>query len=133
MDIDQIRETQRTLIRTARNESKKLVLITETNRSRRISHQAVFGQGSGSHQKKTPQYAATVGCGPRVTAMPDHDSGKPNIIDNLICKPPKGHVFIVMAAQDSHYDLFMRTLLKRGLDMGLRVLQVVTEARNRGL
>jgi archaellum biogenesis ATPase FlaH len=63
--------------------------------------------------------------------MPDHDSGKPSIIDNLICKPPKGYVFIVMAAQDSHYDLFMRTLLKRGLDMGLRVLQVVTEARNR--
>lgn len=66
-----------------------------------------------------------------MTAVLDHDPEKPSIIDNLICKPPKGYVFIIMAAQDTHYDLFMRTLLKHGLNLGLRVLQVVTEARNR--
>ncbi|RDE17756.1 MAG: hypothetical protein C4K49_01275 [Candidatus Thorarchaeota archaeon] len=62
-----------------------------------------------------------------------HDTGRGNIIDNLVSRPPKGYVFLIMAAQDSHYDLFMLTLLKRARDMGLKVLQVVTEARNRAI
>jgi len=69
-----------------------------------------------------------------VAAEPDrHDTGRGNIIDNLITKPPKGYVFLIMAAQDSHYDLFMLTLLKRAREMGMKVLQVITEARNRAI
>jgi hypothetical protein len=58
---------------------------------------------------------------------------KYSIIDNLLTKPPKGYVFLVMASQDSHYDLFMLTLIRRALEMGLSTLEVVTEARNRSL
>ncbi len=40
---------------------------------------------------------------------------------------------MVTATQDSHYDLFMLTLLRQALHDGLRTLQVITEARNRDL
>ena len=56
-----------------------------------------------------------------------------SIVDNLLTRPPKGYVFLVMASQDSHYDLFMLTLIRRALEMGLSTLEVVTEARNRSL
>ena len=56
-----------------------------------------------------------------------------SIVDNLLTKPPPGYVFLVMASQDSHYDLFMLTLIRRALEMGLSTLEVVTEARNRSL
>jgi len=56
-----------------------------------------------------------------------------SIVDNLLTKPPKGYVFLVMASQDSHYDLFMLTLIRRALEIGLSTLEVVTEARNRSL
>lgn len=59
-----------------------------------------------------------------------HD-GRGNIIDSLLTKPPKGYVFLVLAAQDSHYDLFMLTLIKRAIELKLKTLEVVTEARNR--
>ncbi|MGY5875245.1 MAG: hypothetical protein RTU30_05825 [Candidatus Thorarchaeota archaeon] len=54
-----------------------------------------------------------------------------NIIDSLLTKPPRGYVFLVQAAQDSHYDLFMMTIIRRAIEIGLTVLEVVTEARNR--
>lgn len=38
-----------------------------------------------------------------------------------------------MASQDSHYDLFMLTLIRRAIELGLSTLEVVTEARNRSL
>ncbi|MHA1943725.1 MAG: hypothetical protein ACW96M_04950 [Candidatus Thorarchaeota archaeon] len=56
-----------------------------------------------------------------------------SIVDNLLTRPPSGYVFLVMASQDSHYDLFMLTLIRRALEMGLSTLEVVTEARNRSL
>ncbi|MGQ4911363.1 MAG: hypothetical protein ACP6KW_04260 [Candidatus Thorarchaeota archaeon] len=56
-----------------------------------------------------------------------------DIVDGLLTKSPSGYVFLVMASQDSHYDLFMLTLIKRALDLGLKTLEVVTEARNRSL
>ncbi|MHA2078191.1 MAG: hypothetical protein ACXAB0_08625 [Candidatus Thorarchaeota archaeon] len=56
-----------------------------------------------------------------------------SIVDNLLTRPPNGYVFLVMASQDSHYDLFMLTLIRRALEMGLSTLEVVTEARNRSL
>ncbi len=56
-----------------------------------------------------------------------------SIVDNLLTRPPNGYVFLVMASQDSHYDLFMLTLIRRALEMGLNILEVVTEARNRSL
>jgi hypothetical protein len=56
-----------------------------------------------------------------------------SIVDNLLTRPPNGYVFLVMASQDSHYDLFMLTLIRRALEMGLNTLEVVTEARNRSL
>ena len=56
-----------------------------------------------------------------------------SIVDNLLTRPPTGYVFLVMASQDSHYDLFMLTLIRRALEMGLNTLEVVTEARNRAL
>jgi len=56
-----------------------------------------------------------------------------NIIDSLLTKPPQGYVFLVMASQDTHYDLFMTTIIKQSMEVGLTVLEVVTEARNREL
>lgn len=56
-----------------------------------------------------------------------------NIIDDLLTKPPPGYVFIVLASQDSHYDLFMLTLIRRALELNSSTLEVVTEARNRAL
>ena len=64
---------------------------------------------------------------------PDHNGSMYSIVDNLLTRPPKGYVFLVMASQDSHYDLFMLTLIRRALEMGLSTLEVVTEARNRSL
>ena len=63
----------------------------------------------------------------------DPIGSKYSIVDNLLTRPPKGYVFLVMASQDSHYDLFMLTLIRRALEMGLSTLEVVTEARNRSL
>ena len=57
----------------------------------------------------------------------------PDVIHRLLTHPPRGYVFIVKATQDSHYDLFMLTLLRQALSERLRTLQVVTEARNREL
>ena len=54
-----------------------------------------------------------------------------SIIDSLLTRPPHGYVFLVMASQDSHYDLFMLTIIKRALAIEQKTLQVVTEARNR--
>ncbi len=56
-----------------------------------------------------------------------------NIVDGLLTRPPAGYVFIVMASQDSHYDLFMLTLVRRALELKMKTLEVVTEARNRSL
>jgi hypothetical protein len=56
-----------------------------------------------------------------------------NVIDGLLTKPPEGYVFLIMASQDTHYDLFMSTLIKRAIEIGLSVLEVITEARNREL
>ncbi len=56
-----------------------------------------------------------------------------NIIDSLISKPPQGYVFLVMASQDSHFDLFMLTLVQKALELGMMTLEVITEARNRSL
>jgi hypothetical protein len=56
-----------------------------------------------------------------------------NVIDGILLKPPPGYVFLVMASQDSHYDLFMLTLIRRALELKLKTLEVVTEARNRKL
>ena len=68
--------------------------------------------------------------------MAEEPSGKGsdgNIIDNLLTKPPPGYVFIVLASQDSHYDLFMLTLIRRALELKMSTLEVVIEARNRSL
>ncbi len=56
-----------------------------------------------------------------------------NIIEHLLTKPPPGYVFLVIASQDSHYDLFMLTLIRKAIERGLSTLEVVTEARNRSL
>ena len=56
-----------------------------------------------------------------------------NIIEDLLTRPPPGYVFLVIASQDSHYDLFMLTLIRKALERGLSTLEVVTEARNRTL
>ncbi|TFG29870.1 hypothetical protein EU527_15225 [Candidatus Thorarchaeota archaeon] len=55
------------------------------------------------------------------------------IIDHLLTKPPPGYVFLVLVSQDSHYDLFMLTLIRKAIELGLSTLEVVTEARNRSL
>jgi len=68
--------------------------------------------------------------------MAQDSSGKgteSSIIDNLLTKPPPGYVFLVIASQDSHYDLFMLTLIRKALELKLSTLEVVTEARNRAL
>jgi len=70
------------------------------------------------------------------TNMAQDSSGKgteSSIIDNLLTKPPPGYVFLVIASQDSHYDLFMLTLIRKALELKLSTLEVVTEARNRAL
>ncbi len=56
---------------------------------------------------------------------------KSNIIHRLLNDPPKGYVFLVTATQDSHYDLFMLTLLRQAIKEERSTLEVVTEARNR--
>jgi hypothetical protein len=61
------------------------------------------------------------------------NGSKFSIVDSLLTKPPKGYVFLIMASQDSHYDLFMLTLIRRAIEMGFTTLEVVTEARNRSL
>ncbi len=60
-------------------------------------------------------------------------SPKGSIVDSLLSRPPPGYVFVVTATQDSHYDLFMLTLIRKAMARGMRVLNVVTEARNRRL
>jgi hypothetical protein len=55
------------------------------------------------------------------------------IIEDLLIKPPPGYVFVVSAAQDSHYDLFMLTLIRKAIELGMNTLEVVTDARNREL
>ncbi len=55
----------------------------------------------------------------------------PNVLDSLLVKPPRGYVFLVMAAQESHYDLFMTTLARKAVAHNMKTLNVVTEARNR--
>ncbi|MHA1930313.1 MAG: hypothetical protein ACTSV2_17210 [Candidatus Thorarchaeota archaeon] len=56
-----------------------------------------------------------------------------NIIDAIITKPPSGYVYVVMASQESHYDLFMLTIVRRAIELQLRTLEIITEARNRSL
>jgi hypothetical protein len=56
-----------------------------------------------------------------------------NILDNILLKPPRGYVFLVSASQESHYDLFMLTLIRRALHLEMPTLNVITEARNRSL
>lgn len=60
-----------------------------------------------------------------------HGERKSDIIQRLLMTPPRGYVFLVTASQDSHYDLFMMTLLKQAVKENLTTLEVVTEARNR--
>jgi hypothetical protein len=55
----------------------------------------------------------------------------PSIVDSLLNRPPRGYVYLVMAAQESHYDLFMKTIIKKAIENGLKTLNVITEARNR--
>ena len=59
--------------------------------------------------------------------------GKHDIIDRLLNMPPRGYVFLVTATQDSHYDLFMLTLIREALSQSLSTLQIITEARNRAV
>ena len=56
-----------------------------------------------------------------------------NVVDSLLTKLPPGYVFLVMASQDSHYDLFMLTLIRRAIELKKKTLEVVTEARNRSM
>jgi hypothetical protein len=42
-----------------------------------------------------------------MTGEPLGTGSQSNIIDSILLKPPPGYVFLVMASQDSHYDLFM--------------------------
>lgn len=68
--------------------------------------------------------------------MAEEPSGRgsdSSIIENLLTKPPPGYVFLVIASQDSHYDLFMLSLIRKALELKLSTLEVVTEARNRAL
>ncbi|NWF96953.1 MAG: hypothetical protein HXY34_12495 [Candidatus Thorarchaeota archaeon] len=55
------------------------------------------------------------------------------LIDTLLTRPPPGYVFVVMVSQDSHFDLFMHTIVRRSIELGMKTLQVVTEARNRSI
>ncbi|MBN2231017.1 MAG: hypothetical protein JW779_15635 [Candidatus Thorarchaeota archaeon] len=64
---------------------------------------------------------------------PTKSGSQYSIVDSLLTKPPPGYVFLVMASQDSHYDLFMLTLIRRAIELKLKTLEVVTEARNRSL
>ncbi|MFW9921017.1 MAG: hypothetical protein ACFFED_15560 [Candidatus Thorarchaeota archaeon] len=57
----------------------------------------------------------------------------PSIVENLLKKPPKGYVYLVMASQESHYDLFMTTVVRSAIENNMKTLNVVTEARNRQL
>ncbi|MDF1541236.1 MAG: hypothetical protein P1Q69_20225 [Candidatus Thorarchaeota archaeon] len=61
----------------------------------------------------------------------NNNQNHPNIIDSLLTKPPQGYVFLVMASQESHYDLFMTTIARKAENHKLKTLNVVTEARNR--
>ncbi len=54
-----------------------------------------------------------------------------DLIHRLLTEPPRGYVFLIIASQDSYYDLFMLTLLKEAITEELPTLEVVTEARNR--
>lgn len=64
-------------------------------------------------------------------SIPQEEDPKHQIMDFILTKPPPGYTFLVMASQDSHYDLFMLSLLKRALELGMTTLEVITEARNR--
>ncbi len=68
-----------------------------------------------------------------MTRDPSGKGSDSSIIHNLLTKPPPGYVFLVIASQDSHYDLFMLTLIRKALELKLSTLEVVTEARNRAL
>lgn len=71
-----------------------------------------------------------------ISRMAEEPCGKGSygsIIDDLLTRPPPGYVFIVLASQDSHYDLFMLTLIRRALELKMSTLEVVTEARNRSI
>ena len=68
-----------------------------------------------------------------MTGEPVNNSLAPSIVDNLLSKPPQGYVYIIMASQESHYDLFMTTVIHRALEHRMKTLNVVTEARNRQL
>ena len=66
-----------------------------------------------------------------MTGLEDVAQLPPSIVDGLLNRPPKGYVYLVMAAQESHYDLFMKTIIKKAIESGMRTLNVITEARNR--
>jgi hypothetical protein len=68
-----------------------------------------------------------------MSGEPSSAGSQASIIDSILLKPPSGYVFLVMASQDSHYDLFMLTLIRRTIELKLKMLEVVTEARNRKL
>jgi hypothetical protein len=68
-----------------------------------------------------------------MSGEPSSVGSQASIIDDILLKPPSGYVFLVMASQDSHYDLFMLTLIRRAIELKLKTLEVVTEARNRKL
>lgn len=69
----------------------------------------------------------------KMAGEPRRTGSDSSIIENLLTKPPPGYVFLVIASQDSHYDLFMLTLIRKALELKLTTLEVVTEARNRVL
>jgi hypothetical protein len=48
---------------------------------------------------------------------PSSAGSQASIIDSSLLKPPSGYVFFVMASQDSHYDLFMLTLIRRAIEL----------------
>ncbi|MFW9910055.1 MAG: hypothetical protein ACFFEF_15980 [Candidatus Thorarchaeota archaeon] len=68
-----------------------------------------------------------------MSGEPSSAGSQASIIDSILLKPPPGYVFLVMASLDSHYDLFMLNLIRRAIELKLKTLEVVTEARNRRL
>ncbi|MBN2230753.1 MAG: hypothetical protein JW779_14285 [Candidatus Thorarchaeota archaeon] len=68
-----------------------------------------------------------------MTGTPVENHLASTIVYNLLNRPPRGYVYLVMASQESHYDLFMTTIIRSALDNKMKTLNVVTEARNRQL
>jgi hypothetical protein len=65
-----------------------------------------------------------------VLGEPTTKGSQSSIIDGILLKQFPVYVFLVIASQDSNYNLLILILIRRAIELKLMTLEVVTDACN---